>query len=83
MLETATFPVSYCPSCARDVVVARDLDVDEQWVEVCTRCSGVLPSAASTRRYGASSVVALGYAIEGYGEGCGSGGCGSCGSSST
>lgn len=83
MIETVTFPVRFCGACARDVVVARDLDADDAWVDVCTRCSATLPTGSS-RQLSASALTAMGYEVEGEGGiiGCGSGGCASCATTS-
>lgn len=91
MLETVTFPVAHCPACARDGVVARDLDENDEWVLVCARCSTVLGLRAEVRvrELGAVALKALGWTVEreipsaGCGDDDGGGGCSSCASSST
>lgn len=79
MIETVTFPVRFCSSCACDVVVARGLDDQDEWVDVCTRCSTTFAPGPS-RRLAPSALTALGYDVEGEGGeiGCGAGGCGTC-----
>lgn len=76
MLETITFPVENCPACARDVLVGRDLNERDELIAVCTRCGTEL--SGESRAYSAASVAALGYDLDGQGDGCGTGGCGSC-----
>lgn len=78
MFDPTTFPVAHCGSCARDVLVAKDLDANDAWVDVCTRCGDVLEDAV-VRRYASTSMGLLGYDVDGAAEGCGGGGCGSCG----
>lgn len=86
MLETITFPVAHCPRCGRDVLVgygaAEAGDDADEVVAQCTRCGDPLGDDGR-RRYSAASLSALGYEIDGVGEGCGTGGCGSCGSGAT
>ncbi len=79
MQETQTFPVDYCESCERDVLVARDLDDADEWVRICTRCATPLAARDDSRAYSAASLQAIGYTFEHLSGGCGSGGCGSCG----
>jgi len=80
-LESVTFPVAHCSDCARDVLVASDLDEQDRWIRVCTLCSAELPGPG-TRQYSAESLRVLGYDVEGSSLGCGGGGqsCGTCGS---
>lgn len=79
MIEPVPFPVARCAACARDVVVAVDVDDADRFVEVCSRCGGLLDTGGATRSYASTSLGALGYQL-GDDEGCGGGGCGSCGS---
>lgn len=80
MIETVTFPVRFCATCTCDVVVARDLDDADDWVDVCTRCASVMPPGPR-RQLAPSALTAMGYEVEGEGGeiGCGSGGCDTCG----
>ncbi|MCB9507000.1 MAG: hypothetical protein H6697_04935 [Myxococcales bacterium] len=77
-----TFSVGACESCARDVLLARDLGDDDDWIDVCTRCGAAVPESAGRKRFGVTSVRALGYTFDDDDSGgCGSGGCGgACGS---
>jgi hypothetical protein len=72
--------VSYCESCDREVVVARDLDERDELVPICPHCDTVLDAVKSER--GGFALRSLGYEVEGEGpksRGCGSGGsCSGC-----
>lgn len=62
-------------------MVAKDLDANDEWVHVCTRCDAELSIERDVKRYAASSMPLLGYDVGGTTSGgCGSGGCGSCAS---
>ena len=79
VIEPVPFPVARCATCARDVVVAVDVDDADRFVDVCSRCGGLLDAGGVKRSYASTSLGALGYQL-GDEEGCGGGGCGSCGS---
>lgn len=85
MFETFSFPVKPCSSCARDVLVARELDDADEWVEVCTRCGTALDASRPARAWTASALSGIGYDVEGEsaaaGCGEGGGGCSSCATS--
>lgn len=82
MIETTALETAACPTCARQVLVACDLDANDELIDVCAHCN--TPISADTKRSAAGGYTlrALGYTIEGEGpdsEGCGIGG-GGCGS---
>ena len=82
MLETTSLTLADCPQCARRVVIACDLDENDELIDICAHCSTPLTEEMKRSSAGGYALRALGYTIEGEGpdtEGCGVGG-GSCGS---
>lgn len=83
MHEAVSFPVARCSHCAVDVVVFADLDDGGELLERCTRCGAAIGADAARKRFGVTSLKAMGYTFDDDDGGCGSGGCSSCGSKAT
>lgn len=82
VLETLTFPVAFCEHCGRDVLIARDLNEEDELIDVCSRCDQPLEDAPRQKKMGGWALRSIGYDVEGEGpdqKGCGSGGsCSGC-----
>lgn len=80
-----TFLMLYCPDCARDVLSARDLNPQDELVDICVHCARQLERAPESARWvGADTLSENGYFVEGHdtpeasrgGGGCRGGSCG-------
>lgn len=83
MMETTALDVAHCTQCNKNVVIAQDLSEHDELIDICVHCSTPLQSSNDRKTLGGYALRALGYTVEGEGpdsEGCGGGGCGSCGS---
>lgn len=77
--------VLYCAHCERDVLTARDLDDNEQMVDVCLHCETSLDRTDESARWvDARALTEHGYFVDGLesaedrhgGSGCRGGSCG-------
>ena len=76
--EDLSFPKGRCPSCARDVLVYRDLDAQGELAAHCLDCGDKLSEEAE-QGWSSEALMAEGYRFEGQDAHQQKGSCGNCG----